>query len=499
MSIYEPREDSYLLEKVVKDHAIGNVLDMGTGSGILAFAAAEIAKKVTAVDIALEAVSSVQGKIKRLGLTNITAVQSDLFRSIPRGERFDTIICNPPYLPTDTRVLDLALDGGKQGYEFILRFLAAAKQRLTSAGQILLLFSSTSKKRVIDRAILAHSYHFEALAEEKLDFETLYAYRLTVHEFLARGKRGVVYLEQWRGKTICVKQTNPLAEIDCMAVEAHYLKKVNRQGIGPQLYFFKDDRIGMEYIKGKPILEFFEQATRKQAIAVVKDVLRQCFILDRLGVTKEEMTNPYKHVIVRKMNGRVEPVLIDFERARHSEHAQNVTQFLQFLKSVAMEAVFKEKRIAINRIDHQDDSVKQYAAKPSVCAYLKILAKLGLASFNERCYALLCEVPAGKVTTYNDLAHTLGTRACRAVGQAMHTNPYAPEVPCHRVVAARGGIGGFASGTAKKIAMLKKEGITVKQGVVQGFSDVQYVFTVSASFEGPCHAWEISSGRSKDI
>lgn len=80
-------------------------------------------------------------------------------------------------------------------------------------------------------------------------------------------------------------------------------------------------------------------------------------------------------------------------------------------------------------------------------------------SFNERCYSLLRKVPRGKVTTYKALAEALGTKAYRAVGNAMNKNPYAPQVPCHRVVSSDGSMTGFASGVNNKIALLKKEGI----------------------------------------
>jgi len=83
-------------------------------------------------------------------------------------------------------------------------------------------------------------------------------------------------------------------------------------------------------------------------------------------------------------------------------------------------------------------------------------------SFNSHCYSLLKKVPKGKVTTYKALAHVLNTKAYRAVGKAMNQNPYAPKVPCHRVIKSNGEIGGFASGTNRKIEMLKKEGIVVK-------------------------------------
>lgn len=90
--------------------------------------------------------------------------------------------------------------------------------------------------------------------------------------------------------------------------------------------------------------------------------------------------------------------------------------------------------------------------------------------FTERCYKLLRKVPKGKVTTYKDIAHTLGSRAYRAVGTAMNKNPYAPNVPCHRVVNAEGKIGGFAHGVEKKIELLNNEGIQIKEGKVVDFS-----------------------------
>jgi methylated-DNA-[protein]-cysteine S-methyltransferase len=86
-----------------------------------------------------------------------------------------------------------------------------------------------------------------------------------------------------------------------------------------------------------------------------------------------------------------------------------------------------------------------------------------MKTFNERCYEILRKVPKGKVTTYKEIAKTLKSKAYRAVGQAMHTNPYAPVVPCHRVVNSNGNIGGFASGINDKIKLLSSEGIEIKK------------------------------------
>ncbi|MEK6896057.1 MAG: MGMT family protein [Nanoarchaeota archaeon] len=89
-----------------------------------------------------------------------------------------------------------------------------------------------------------------------------------------------------------------------------------------------------------------------------------------------------------------------------------------------------------------------------------------MTSFSERCYQLLRKVPCGKVTTYKSLAKALGTKAYRAVGNAMNKNPYAPKVPCHRVIKSNGEIGGFASGLNDKIALLTQEGVSIEKNKI---------------------------------
>ena len=104
-------------------------------------------------------------------------------------------------------------------------------------------------------------------------------------------------------------------------------------------------------------------------------------------------------------------------------------------------------------------------------------------NFNEKVYALLKKVPKGKVTTYKALAEKLNTKAYRAVGQAMRCNPYAPNVPCHRVVSSDGSIGGFmgkkntdGKEIKKKIKMLRKEGIKIKNNKIIDFQKNLFSF-----------------------
>ena len=90
-------------------------------------------------------------------------------------------------------------------------------------------------------------------------------------------------------------------------------------------------------------------------------------------------------------------------------------------------------------------------------------------NFADKVYKVCKKVPKGKITTYKAIADALGVKAYRAVGNALHNNPYAPIVPCHRVVMSDGTLGGFARGQKKKIELLKEEGVIIKKGKVQEF------------------------------
>ena len=97
-------------------------------------------------------------------------------------------------------------------------------------------------------------------------------------------------------------------------------------------------------------------------------------------------------------------------------------------------------------------------------------------SFDQRCYELLLQIPRGKVTTYRQIAHALGTKAYRAVGQVLKRNSNLVEVPCHRVVKSNGELGGYASGSATKLELLRQEGVYVREDGQVDLSKYLYVF-----------------------
>lgn len=104
-----------------------------------------------------------------------------------------------------------------------------------------------------------------------------------------------------------------------------------------------------------------------------------------------------------------------------------------------------------------------------------------ISGFYSKVYALCKKVPKGRVTTYKILAEKLGTKAYRAVGNAMNKNPYGilsctgkNMVPCHRVVGSNGKLHGFAHGLKKKEELLREEGIKIKNSKIADFEKVLF-------------------------
>lgn len=83
-----------------------------------------------------------------------------------------------------------------------------------------------------------------------------------------------------------------------------------------------------------------------------------------------------------------------------------------------------------------------------------------ITPFQLAVYRVVAKIPRGSTMTYAEVAQAIGKpRAARAVGNALNKNPFAPRVPCHRVIRSDGTLGGFASGTAAKRALLRREGV----------------------------------------
>lgn len=85
-----------------------------------------------------------------------------------------------------------------------------------------------------------------------------------------------------------------------------------------------------------------------------------------------------------------------------------------------------------------------------------------LTRFEKDVLKVVARIPKGKTRTYGWVAAAVGRpRGSRAVGNALNKNPYAPIVPCHRVIRSDGSLGGYAKGGAAKIKLLNSEGIVI--------------------------------------
>ena len=104
-----------------------------------------------------------------------------------------------------------------------------------------------------------------------------------------------------------------------------------------------------------------------------------------------------------------------------------------------------------------------------------------VSPFAARVYSALKNVPKGRVTTYQELAKAVDTRAYQAIGQVLRCNPFAPTVPCHRVVKSDGSLGGFAGQTSgkkikEKITLLESEGVFVLGNKIKDFEKKKFYF-----------------------
>ena len=172
MSVYGPKDDSYFLKEFVEQKNLEDkqVLDMGTGTGIIAIKAAGKGDEVTAADKNPEALGKAKKNAGKEEFGSIEFVETDLFNAI-EGE-FDYIFFNPPYLSGNRLSDSDALVGGDKGTEIIQAFLEEVGDYLSSGGEAYVIGSSRSE--IED---LKTSYALEQVDSKNLWFERLYLFR----------------------------------------------------------------------------------------------------------------------------------------------------------------------------------------------------------------------------------------------------------------------------------------------------------------------------------
>ncbi len=171
-NVYIPAEDSYLLADNLLIKENQSVLEIGTGSGIVAMYASKLTDRITVTDINFDACRLAEMNFNENNIENIEILWGNLFEPV-KNRKFDVILFNTPYLPTeDDEVLqdtiNYAFDGGLNGRKVIDLFLNEVKNYLNDGGIVQLIQSSLSgNEETLDKldelgfiAEIAASEHF---------------------------------------------------------------------------------------------------------------------------------------------------------------------------------------------------------------------------------------------------------------------------------------------------------------------------------------------------
>jgi release factor glutamine methyltransferase len=181
--VYDPAEDTFLLLEALEVHNNNNVLEIGTGCGIIALECARCGAKVVCTDSNPHTIKLVQNNIHK----NKSKLEGyiefrygNLFSVIRKDERFDTIIFNPPYLPTKNEDLisgnewfDHAVNGGKNGLTTTKKYLDGIKKYLSKHGKAYFIFSTLSSIKKLDAILTDNNLRAEIVSSKWFNDERL--------------------------------------------------------------------------------------------------------------------------------------------------------------------------------------------------------------------------------------------------------------------------------------------------------------------------------------
>jgi len=146
---------------------------------------------------------------------------------------------------------------------------------------------------------------------------------------LGKGCVGIVTIAYRNGEKVALKIRRVDADRSGMRKEAEMLKKANSVRVGPRLLCVSKDFLLMQFVDGGLLPKWLEKRRgKKQIRKVLREVLKQCWRLDRAGLDHGELSYAPKHIIIDK--GDV-PFIVDFETASLNRKPSNVTSICQFL------------------------------------------------------------------------------------------------------------------------------------------------------------------------
>jgi len=145
---------------------------------------------------------------------------------------------------------------------------------------------------------------------------------------IGKGTNSIVIKGKFDEKEVAIKIIRTDSSRKTLLHEANILRAVNQYGIGPKLYSYSKYFLVLEYIEGIYIDNFIEESKISLIKNVIKGLLNQCRILDKIGIDHGELSRPMKHVIITK---NLEAKIIDFESSSKKRNCKNVTSILSYL------------------------------------------------------------------------------------------------------------------------------------------------------------------------
>ena len=176
-NVYVPAEDSYLLAENLEIKEGQSVLEIGTGSGIVAMYASRLTDKITVSDINFDACELARKNFEANNIENIEILFGNMFEPV-ENRKFDVILFNTPYLPTeDDEVIDdtinYAFDGGLNGRKVIDLFLNEVGNHLNDGGIVQMIQSSLSGNEETLEKVDNLGFIAEIKASEHFFFEDI--------------------------------------------------------------------------------------------------------------------------------------------------------------------------------------------------------------------------------------------------------------------------------------------------------------------------------------
>jgi len=176
--VYEPAKDSFLLAENLVVNQNDVVLDVGIGCGILGILAAKKAKKVVAIDVNPHAVGCARMNAELNGVAGKMDIRlGNLFEPVEGNEKFNVIVFNAPYLPSERSEqktwIERAWAGGPSGRELIDQFISQAPRYLMEKGKIVLVQSTLSNVDETIRKLEEEGLRAVIVAKKKVAFETI--------------------------------------------------------------------------------------------------------------------------------------------------------------------------------------------------------------------------------------------------------------------------------------------------------------------------------------